>query len=191
MIESIKFILKRSFLYGILAIVFSLIGFILIFDKIPPPKIVNPVEVIGFVSIEHIVGHIIWGMMAGLATLSLRYTILSGFFAILIDSDNLLRFFDFLSISRMAHSIPFGIMAIVVMMFVFGKKDVKLGAICIAAVFAHISFDTISGRVSNFLLFTPFYNEKIVFSGIDWIFFINDSNNYRWNFYHIHKTVTS
>ena len=107
--------------------------------------------------------------MAGLATLSLRYTILSGFFAILIDSDNLLRFFDFLSISRMAHSIPFGIMAIVVMMFVFGKKDVKLGAICIAAVFAHISFDTISGRVSKFLLFTPFYNEKIVFSGIDWI----------------------
>lgn len=135
------------------------------------PHLVNPIEVIGFVSIEHIIGHIVFGMFLGVVTLSLRYVVLGGFFALLVDADRVLNILDILAFPRMAHSIPFAILAAVVMMLVFGKKDLKLISISFAAIFIHISFDILSGRSGSFLLFTPFFNTKFYFPELTWIYF--------------------
>ena len=74
-------------------------------------------------------------------------------------------------IPRMAHSITFGFIAIGVMMIVFGKKDLRLGAISIAAVFSHLSFDIFLGGTTEFPIFVPFVSQTLTFSGTDWIIF--------------------
>jgi len=74
-------------------------------------------------------------------------------------------------IPRMAHSITFGFIAIVVMMILFGKKDLRLGAIAIAALFSHMSFDIFLVGTAEFPVFVPFVSQSITFSGLDWIFF--------------------
>ena len=71
----------------------------------------------------------------------------------------------------MAHSITFGIIAVVIMMLIFDKKDLRLGAIAIAAVFSHMSFDIFLGGSTKFPIFVPFTSENITFSGYDWILF--------------------
>ncbi len=171
--KQIGFIIKRSFLFGCLVIAFSLIGFILEVEKSPSSfQFVSPIEVLKFLSVEHFVGHIVWGLMIGFVTFSFRYIILTGFFAILVDADNLLRILGLEESFRMAHSIPFGILAAVVMMLFFGRKDWKLGAISFGAILAHISFDIISGRSGSFLIFSPFYIKSIYFQEFYWIVFL-------------------
>jgi hypothetical protein len=147
--KQIGFIIKRSFLFGCLVIAFSLIGFILEVEKSPSSfQFVSPIEVLKFLSVEHFVGHIVWGLMIGFVTFSFRYIILTGFFAILVDADNLLRILGLEESFRMAHSIPFG------------------------AILAHISFDIISGRSGSFLIFSPFYIKSIYFQEFYWIVFL-------------------
>ena len=171
--KQISFIVKRSFLFGCLIISFSLFGFILEVEKTPSSfQFVNPIEVLRFLSIEHFAGHIVWGLMVGFVTLSFRYIILTGFFAILVDADNLLKILGLEESFRMAHSIPFGILAAVVMMLVFGRKDWRLGAISFVAILTHISFDIISGRSGSFRIFSPFYIENIYFQEFYWIIFL-------------------
>jgi len=170
--KQISFIIKCSFLFGSLVIAFSLIGFILDIEKLPTLHFVNPVQALGFLSIEHVGGHIMWGLMVGFVTLSFRYIILTGFFAILVDADNLFRILGLEESFRMAHSIPFGILAVVVMMLVFGRKDWRLGAISFGAILTHMSFDVFSGRSGSFRIFSPFYNENINFQEFYWIVFL-------------------
>ena len=165
-LSSIFFIGKTSVVYGALAFSFSMLGLIL-----PDAFIVgNPLEVSG-ISFDHVFGHIMWGLAAGIASFSFRYAMLSGLFPIILDFDHLLQFYGIEMIPRMAHSITFGIIAIVVMMIIFGRKDLRLGAIAIAAVFSHMSFDIFLGGSTKFPIFVPFTSENITFSGYDWIFF--------------------
>jgi hypothetical protein len=162
----IFFILKTCSVYGAIAFGFSMIGLIL-----PNAFLVgNPLEVSG-VSFEHIFGHIMWGLVAGIVSISFRYAILSGLFPIILDFDHWLQFLGIEMIPRMAHSITFGIIAIVVMMIIFGRKDLRLGAIAIAAVFSHMSFDIFLGGTTGFPIFVPFTSENITFTGVDWILF--------------------
>jgi len=72
-------------------------------------------------------------------------------------------------VPRMAHSVSFGLIAIVVMMMIFGKRDYLLGAISFAAVLSHISFDILLGKGSVFPFFTPFTSEVTIFQELDWI----------------------
>jgi hypothetical protein len=46
-----------------------------------------------------------------------------------------------------------------------------LGAIAIAAVFSHMSFDIFLGGTTEFPIFVPFISQSVTFSGLDWIFF--------------------
>ena len=166
MLSSILFITKTSAVYGGIAFGFSILGLIL-----PDTFLVgNPLEVSG-VTPEHIIGHIMWGLVAGIASFSFRYAILSGLFPIILDFDHLLQFFEIEMIPRMAHSITFGFIAIGVMMILFGRKDLRLGAIAIAAVFSHMSFDIFLGGTTKFPVFVPFISQSVTFSGADWIFF--------------------
>jgi len=139
-----------AFLYVILSSSYSVIG-----GFLPSASTVSSASVLESLTIEHVIGHIVWGLIVGFVTLSVRYAILTGIFAILLDFDHLILFLELDSVTRMAHSIPFGIISMVVMMIIFGKKDYRLGAISIAAVLTHISFDIFTGGTSAFPLFTP------------------------------------
>ena len=166
MIVESFFIIKRSIAYGCIAFLFSMLGLIL-----PDRFIVgNPLEVSG-ISFEHIFGHIVWGLAIGIASFSFRYAILSGFFPIILDFDHWIQFLGIEMIPRMAHSITFGILAMVIMTIIFGRKDLRLGAISIAAVLSHISFDIFLGGTSTFPVLVPFILNNFTFSGIDWIIF--------------------
>ena len=165
-LSSIFFIGKTSLVYGSIAFGFSMLGVIL-----PDAFLVgNPLEVSG-ITPEHIIGHIMWGLVAGIASFSFRYAILSGLFSIILDFDHLIQFFGIEMIPRMAHSITFGFIAIGVMMILFGRKDLRLGGIAIAAVFSHMSFDIFLGGTTEFPVFVPFISQSVTFSGLDWIFF--------------------
>ena len=162
--SNIFFVGKTSIVYGVLAFSFSMLGLIL-----PNAFLVgNPLEVSG-ISFEHIFGHIMWGLAAGIVSISFRYAILSGLFPIILDFDHLLQFFGIEMIPRMAHSITFGLIAVGVMMIIFDRKDLRLGAIAIAAVFSHMSFDIFLVGRTEFPIFAPFTSKNIIFSGHDWI----------------------
>mgnify|MGYP000126010117 FL=1 len=165
-LSSIFFIGKTSVVYGALTFSFSMLGLIL-----PDAFLVgNPLEVSG-ISFEHVFGHIIWGLVIGIVSFSFRYAILAGLFPIILDFDHWIQFLGIEMIPRMAHSITFGFIAMGIMMFIFGRKDLRLGAIAIAAVFSHISFDIFLTGTSDFPVFVPFVLDKFTFSGTDWIIF--------------------
>ena len=165
-LSSIFFIGKTSIVYGALAFSFSMLGLIL-----PDAFIVgNPLEVSG-ISFDHVFGHIMWGLAAGIASFSFRYAIISGLFPIILDFDHWIQFLGIEMIPRMAHSITFGLIAVSVMMVIFNRKDLRLGAIAIAAVFSHMSFDIFLGGSTKFPLFVPWNSQVVTFSGTDWIIF--------------------
>jgi len=164
LLGNFAFIIKTSILYGILAAAFSLFG-----PSLPSSYLVgSPLQVSG-ISAEHVIGHIVWGLMIGLVTLRLRYFLIAGIFPIILDSDHLIQFLGIEVVPRMAHSVSFGLIAILVMMMVFGKRDYLLGAISFAAVLSHISFDILLGGTTEFPFFTPFITEVTIFQGLDWI----------------------
>jgi len=161
---NLNFIIRASILYCILAASFSLIGLTL------PSKIVqtNPVSVL---SIQEVGGHVIWGLVVAAASLSVRYIFLGGAFALLIDSDHLIGLAHIPAISRMSHSIAFGVLAALVLMIIFGRKDYLLGATAFGGMLAHLSYDIFAGEDAMFPIYAPFYDHQIKFSHPYWLVF--------------------
>lgn len=159
-----SFIIKTAIAYCILSMAFSFVG-ILLAEKGPVP---NPV---GSLTVKEVAGHIAWGLVAGAVTLSLRYVILTGLFAVLIDSDHIIGLTHIDALVRMSHSISFGIISVIVLMILFGRKDYRLGAAAIAGLFSHLSFDIFAGNDGKFPILTPFYNHQISFAHADWLYF--------------------
>ena len=168
----IKFVIKSCAIFSILSLGFSLTGFLFPDDSSiigDPLKVSNP-------SLEHILGHVFFGMIAGVLSLRLKYVFLIGAFALLLDADHLLQFFNVEMISRMVHSVPFAIIIAVIMLYVFGKKDYRLAAISFSAIISHIAFDVwfvgqiYPGSTGGFPLFSPFTVEIIRFQGLDWLY---------------------
>lgn len=157
-------IIKIGAVYSILSAGFSFAG-IFLTEKGPLP---NPV---GSLNIHEVSGHVLWGLLVGATSLSFRYTILTGLFAVLIDSDHLIALTHLDALSRMSHSILFGIISVIVLMLIFGKKDYRLGVAAIAGLLSHLSFDIFAGGDGKFPLFVPFYNHQISFPNVDWIYF--------------------
>ena len=170
--EQIKFFIKSCVIFSVLSFGFSLTGFLFPDDSY---IIGNPL-VVSSPTLEHIFGHIAFGIIAGAISLSLRYVFLSGALALLVDADHLLQFLDVEMISRMVHSLPFAIIIAVIMLYVFGKKDYRLAAISFSAIISHIAFDTWfvgqihPGSTGGFPLFSPFTVEIIKFQGLDWLY---------------------
>ena len=163
---SIYFIVKAASVYACIAFAFSMLGTVL-----PDAFMVGNPLYHSTTTPEHIIGHIIWGLIPGLAFLSWRYIILAGLFPIILDADHFLQFLEIEMTMRMAHSLPFILIAIVVMMLLFGKKDLRLIAVSAAAVFCHISFDIILNGSTEFPFLAPLTSQFFTFSGIDWIIF--------------------
>ena len=162
----IYFIVKACLVYGGTALAFSMLSTIL-----PGTFVIGSPFEVSTITPEHVIGHIVWGLIPGLAFLSLRYIILAGLFPIILDADHLLQFLDIEMIPRMAHSMPFILVAVAVMVLLFGRKDLRLIAVSIAAVFCHMSFDIILGGSTQFPVFAPFTSQFFTFSGVDWIIF--------------------
>jgi hypothetical protein len=161
--QDLVFLFKTIFVYGILAMSFSFIGIFLPEKSYQP----NPLE---SYSLEEVLGHITWGLIAGAASLSLRYFFLSGAVAIVIDSDHLIGLLPIEAMSRMGHSITFGIISLVIIMVLFGKRNYLLGATVFSGMLAHLSFDTFFDNEGKFPLLIPFYTHQIVFQHAHWIF---------------------
>jgi hypothetical protein len=165
--KDILFIVGVSLVYCSLSAGFSLVSTILP-DKTVLP---NPLEHAGFsISLKEIIGHFIFGAVAGIVTLRLKYIILGGLLAVLIDSDHLVGLLHMEGIPKMSHSITFSILSMIFVMLVFHKKDYRLGAIVATTVLTHISYDIFDGGY-KFPFLTPFFNKTIQFASIDWIFF--------------------
>ena len=170
--DHIKFILKNSIIFAAISFGFSIIGG-LFPDNEHTFVIGNPFLVSG-ITIEHVIGHIFWGAIIGLGTLSIRYIVIGGSFAILLDADHLLQFLDIEMVSRMSHSIPFAVIASIVFFIILRGKDLRICAIAFAAVLSHIAFDIFLadvalGSYTKFPLFSPFNFEAVKFQGLDWL----------------------
>jgi len=172
--KEIKFFVKACIIFSVLSFGFSLTG-LLFPDDDSFFYAGNPL-IVSHPSFEHIFGHLMFGMIAGAISLSLRYVFLSGAFALLVDADHLLQFFNIEMISRMSHSIPFAIIIAIVMLYVFGKKDYRLAAISFFAIISHIAFDTFligqiyPGSSGGFPLFAPITLEFFQLQGLDWLY---------------------
>ena len=172
--KEIKFFVKACIIFSVLSFGFSLIG-LLFPDDDSFFHAGNPL-IVSHPSFEHIFGHLSFGMIAGAISLSLRYVFLSGAFALLVDADHLMQFFNIEMVSRMSHSIPFAIIIAVVMLYVFGKKDYRLAAIAFFAIISHIAFDILfvgqiyPDGIGRFPLFAPFTLEFFQLQGLDWLY---------------------
>jgi len=171
--EQIKFFIKSCVIFSILSFGFSLTGFT--FHADDSSIIGNPL-IVSNPSLEHIFGHVLFGMIAGAVSLSLKYVFMTGAFALLVDADHLLQFFNVEMISRSVHSFPFAIIIAVIMLYVFGKKDYRLAAISFSAIISHIAFDTWlvgqihPGSTGGFPLFSPLTLEIFQLQGLDWLY---------------------
>ena len=176
--SNLIFILKISGLFALCSFLFSSIGLDVLHlvdfgFSLPPAYVIgNPLEVSG-ISAEHLLGHVSWGVVVGIATFSFRYVVLGGLFPIALDADHLLQFLGLEMIPRFSHSILFAIVIFVIFYFVFGKKDIRLPVLASVSVFVHISLDIIIG-VDGFSIFpflVPFVGDMIEFGGFSWIIF--------------------
>ena len=168
----VKFFIKSCAIFSILSFGFSLTGFLFPDDS----SIIGDPLLVSSLSLEHILGHIFFGMIAGVLSLRLKYVFVIGAFALLLDADHLLQFFNVEMISRMVHSVPFAIIISVIMLYIFGKKDYRLAAISFSAIISHIAFDVwfvgqiYPGSAGGFPLFSPFTVEILRFQGLDWLY---------------------
>ena len=167
-----KFIITLV-IFTLISFSFSTIG--LGFEEHPQSRIIgNPFEV-SAISVQHVLGHIFWGMIAGLLSLRLNYVFLCGGFAILLDADHLLQFLDIEMIGRMSHSIPFAIIVGFIMLAISKFRDYRLAVISFSAIISHLAFDIWLAQQSGwnstqFPLFSPFSADMIALSGYDWLF---------------------
>lgn len=163
--KDVLFVIAVSAVYCSLAAGFSLVSTVL------PDKTIltNPIEH-GGLNLKEITGHFAWGVVAAIVTLRVRYILLGGFLAVLIDSDHLIGLLHVEGISRMGHSITFAIIAVIVLMVLFRRNDYRLGAIVGTSILTHISYDIFSTE-SGFPIFTPFVNKIIEFPREEWILF--------------------
>ena len=170
--DSIKFILKNSIIFALVSLGFSMIG--ALFPESEFTFVIGNPLVVSGVTYEHVLGHIFWGAVIGLGTLSIRYIILGGSFAIFLDADHLLQFLDIELVSRMSHSIPFAVIVSIVFFVVLRRKDIRICAVAFGAVLSHIAFDIFLADVAfnsdtEFPLFSPFTFETVSFQGLDWL----------------------
>lgn len=158
-------VVKISLFYCVISLGFSLSSIFL-----PDKTIVNHLP-LGVFNVSEVVGHFLWGLVAAVVTMRLKYILLGGAFAVLIDSDHIINVLQIEGISRMSHSIAFAVIAVIVVMLVFGKRDYILGAVAGASVLSHISYDLFVEDHSGIPLYAPFYTMSQHFAPTGWIFF--------------------
>lgn len=161
--KDVYFITSVSLVFCTISAILSFTGMFL-----PGKILLNPIAI--SLNAKEVAGHFVWGLVAGAATFRVKYALLGGSFAVLIDSDHLIALLQTEAIPRMSHSIIFAAISAIVLMAIFGRRDYILGTIAATSVATHISYDIFNGG-SGFPLFTPFLNSILSFPKMDWIFF--------------------
>jgi len=157
-------ILMISLIFGLSAFVFSLVSIF-----VPERTIMsNPLED-PFPTSLHIFGHFIFGASIGLATLKIKYTILSGILPVILDSDHFINFLNFIAIERTGHSFFFALISFLIIFLIFKRDRLIIGTLSTFAIFSHISFDILRGDGGYFPLFFPFYSNSIFLADMWWI----------------------
>jgi membrane-bound metal-dependent hydrolase YbcI (DUF457 family) len=105
--------------------------------------LLNPIEN-GSLNLKEIVGHFAWGGSRNCHT-KMAIILLGGLLVVLIDSDHLIALLHIEGIPRMSHSISFAILATIILLLVFSRKDYRLAAIGATSVLTHISYDMFDG----------------------------------------------
>ena len=137
--KHVKFFIKSCVIFSILSFCFSLTGFLFPDDS----SIIGSPLIVSNPSLEHIFGHVLFGMIAGAVSLSLKYVFMTGAFALLVDADHLLQFFNVEMIARSGTFIPIcNNYCCDNAVCIIGKKDYRLAAISFSAILSHIAFDT-------------------------------------------------
>ena len=169
--DTIKFILKNSIIFALVSFGFSIIG-----ASVPDSEhtyvLGSPID--SNANLEHALGHIFWGAVIGLGTLSIRYIILGGSFGIFLDADHLLQFLDIQLVDRMSHSIPFAVLVSIVFFVILRGKDIRVCVVAFGAVLSHIAFDIFRAEIAfnsttTYPLFSPFILDKIELGGLSWL----------------------
>jgi len=173
--DTVKFVLKNSIIFALVSFGFSMIGGL--FPESEHTSVIGNPLVVSSVTYEHVLGHIFWGALIGLATLSIRYIILGANFALLLDADHLLQFLDIELVSRMSHSIPFAIIVTIVFFIVTRGRNIRICVVAFGAVLSHLAFDIFLAefafnKTTSFPLLSPFSLEKIEFEGVGMWFII-------------------
>jgi len=142
--------------FALLAFAWSVIG--LMSPTTPTPLH----EYSAFGALREVGGHILFGVVAGVATWDSRLAILCGAESILIDSDHILPALNLPLEPRLAHSISFVIVAPLVLSYLARRRkgpDPRVLLVTLAAISAHLSFDVFAGNglVPLFAPFSPVY----------------------------------
>ncbi|MDA4129127.1 MAG: metal-dependent hydrolase [Thaumarchaeota archaeon] len=150
-------------LYSLLSFLWSLIGFV-------SPAAPEQYYAVGFPSLAvEILGHFLFGVVAGLATRSVGLAVLCGGEAVLIDSDHFLSTLNLPVLARLSHSIPFAI-TIAVVFLLLPQHLVRrktLALVTIASILSHLSFDIFAGD-GQFPLIAPFSFQSYDFPYFYW-----------------------
>jgi len=130
---------------------------------------------------EEVGGHILFGFLVALPFMDLNLLLLSGSFAILVDSDHLLGALNLPVASRIDHSLLF-ILASSAFVYAIcrwkkldGRMTVKTVSLVPAAILSHLSYDVLAsygifgGLGYAFPLFAPFSFTLVYFPGYSWI----------------------
>ena len=78
--DVLKFFLKNSIIFALVSLAFSMIG--AFFPESEFTVVIGNPLVVSSVTYEHVLGHVFWGAIIGLGTLSIRYIIIGGSFAL-------------------------------------------------------------------------------------------------------------
>ena len=104
--DKLLIVILIALIFGGMSFCYSFFGFFS-----PQAKTIGRLDVFGSLTPQEIGGHFAFGFVAGLAFRKLRMAVLCGLMALAVDADHVLNVAGFEIQGRMSHSIPFIIIA--------------------------------------------------------------------------------
>jgi hypothetical protein len=141
-----------SLLFGAVSLSWSLLGLLFPF-AVPYEVAYSPAL------LAEVVGHFLFGLVAGAATGRLAPALLAGLEAVLIDSDHLMAAAGFSIDARLSHSVSFALLSSFLIARAgrrraFASNSYAIMAVTLASFLTHLAFDIASGD-GFFPLFFP------------------------------------
>jgi hypothetical protein len=172
---NIRLLLIFFLIYVLLSFVTSALGFL---SPEPPVALREHVATRFFLELG---GHFAFGFVAALPFLDFDIMILTGVFAVAIDTDHIFDSLGFYVSGRPDHSLFFGVLSGLILYYVARKmqlgtrREIKFAFIGPVVLFSHIAFDILAayllfiGKGYFFPLLAPFNFTTIPFSLDYWI----------------------
>ncbi|TAL46999.1 hypothetical protein EPN87_03890 [archaeon] len=147
--ERLQLAVIASIVYAVLSVTYSFVGLLS-----PQP----PVNVVGYITAEEILGHALFGFAVGIFSFDLVIALQATAFALAVDGGHLLTQLGVPVNPGVSHSLTFMILSTLLLGYVFRNKISfrKMAAIAMAAFLSHMAFDIIDGGFNGFQLFNPF-----------------------------------